>query len=141
MPDTGIKLSPVVLAAAAERGHLTDEEIPAQSRARIVTASTCAVTVRRGTLRSVNAAQTWTLVGTVVALSTALVSVIIAFMTTRFAVIDRRFDEMDRRFDGVDRRFDGVEGRLDRVEGVVTGLDRDVQTLTRHVLGEGAGPG
>lgn len=106
--------------------------IPTQIRVQTVTPPPCAVTARRGTFRVVNAAQTWTLVGTVVALSTALVSVIIAFMTTRFAMIDQRFTTIDRRFDEMDRRFD-------RVEGVITGLDRDVQTLTRHVLGDGTG--
>lgn len=75
----------------------------------------------------VNTAQTWTLVGTVVALSGSLVGVIVAFMTTRFNEFQRRFD--------------GIEGRMDRLEGRMDGLDRDVQMLVRHVMGGDAAPG
>lgn len=76
-------------------------------------------------------AQTWTLIGTVVALSASLVSVVIAFMTSRFNEFQRQFDELGRRFGTVEGRLDGVEGRLD-------GLDRDVQTLVRHITGDDA---
>jgi uncharacterized membrane-anchored protein YhcB (DUF1043 family) len=71
-----------------------------------------------------NTAQTWTLVGTVVALSGSLVGVIIAFMTSRF-------NEFQRRFDSLESRMDRMETRLD-------GLDRGVQMLVRHVMGDAA---
>lgn len=85
-------------------------------------------------LLRVNAAQTWTLVGTVVALSGSLVGVIVAFMTTRF-------NEFQRRFDGLEGRMDRLEGRMDGLEGRIDGLDRDVQMLVRHVMGSDAAPG
>lgn len=37
--------------------------------------------------------------------------------------------------DVMDVRFGSIEGRLDRLETKVDGLDRDVQSLTRHVFG------
>jgi hypothetical protein len=86
----------------------------------------------------VSDAQTWTLIGTVVALSASLVSVVIAFMTSRFNEFQRQFDDLGRRFGIVEGRLDRVEGRLDRVEGRLDGLDRDVQTLVRHITGDDA---
>lgn len=92
-------------------------------------------------LLRVNTAQTWTLVGTVVALSGSLVGVIIAFMTTRFNEFQRRFDGLEGRMDRLEGRMDGIEGRIDGLEGRIDGLGRDVQMLVRHVMGSDAAPG
>lgn len=82
-----------------------------------------------------NDAQTWTLIGGFLAMTTAMAVMLLRIVDAKLETVNTRFDAVDARFVALGATFESkFEMLRTEVNARIDGLDRDSQALTRHIF-------